>query len=77
MRLKGYKKKKISDYLGRGIIIIVMSVIGAIIFINSFSKRAEEILLRNLLNMYQKNINKQLYIVNRDNEKLSLFLNLI
>jgi len=45
MRLKGYKKKKISDYLGRGIIIIVMSVIGAIIFINSFSKRAEEILL--------------------------------
>lgn len=45
MKLKRYKKKKISSYFSRGIIIIIISLIFALSIIRYFSVRANEILL--------------------------------
>ena len=45
MKLKKYKKKKISSYISRGIIIIIMSLILSFIVIDYFAKKVNKILL--------------------------------
>lgn len=45
MKLKRYKKKKISSYISMGIFFVVLSLILALIIIDYFSKKANEILL--------------------------------
>ena len=45
MKLKRYKKKKISSYISMGIIIIIISLILAFVVIDYFAKKANKILL--------------------------------
>lgn len=79
MRLKRYKRKKIGDYLTRGIIIIILSLLCSIIVINYFSKMVDKILLpmgisktrkfvTEIINASSENIefSDELFVINRD-----------
>lgn len=81
MKLKKYKKKKISSYITISIVVIVLSLILALIIINDFAKRANIILApmgesitRKVIAMIINNacdeliISDKLYLVNK-NEK--------
>ena len=45
MKLRSYKRSKAFVYLTRGLMIIILSVFLALFFINSFSKRASEVII--------------------------------
>ena len=79
MKLKKYKKKKISSSISMSLIIIVMSLILAFIIINYFSKKSNEILIpmaesktRKVVTMVinascdNVNISSNLYNINKD-----------
>lgn len=79
MKLKKYKKKKFSTYITMGLILIFLSLVLAIIIIDYFAKRANEILLpmaesktRKVVTMIinsaidESTINNNLYAVNKD-----------
>lgn len=80
MKLKKYKKKRVTSYISLGIILIVLSLIVSLIIIHYFSKRANTILyplaesktrkvVAMLINDSCNNviINNNLYVVNKDN----------
>lgn len=80
MKLKRYKKKKISSYISMGIFLIVVSLILALVIIDYFSKKANEILLpmaesqtRKVITMIINSscddvlIGDNLYTINKDN----------
>lgn len=79
MKLKRYKKRKISSYFSLGIIIVIVSLMCAFIIINYFSKKANLILLPMAESMTRKvvtriindaieeeSIGEDLYIINKD-----------
>ena len=79
MKLKRYKKKKISSYISLGIIIIIISLIGAFCVINYFSEKVNDILLpmaesktRKVVTMIinaaceEEEITDNLYSINKD-----------
>lgn len=88
MRLRSYKKNKISNYFSRGIIIIILSLILSIIIINYFSKRANNYLLplaeskvrriiSTLINDATDNVifDKDLFTINKNSDGVIEFIN--
>lgn len=88
MRLKRYKKKKISIYFSRGVIIIILSLILSIVIIDYFSKRANYYLLplaeskvksiiTILINDATNNVifNNDLFTINKNNDGVIEFIN--
>ena len=79
MKLKRYKKKKISSFVSFGIIMIIISLILSFFVIDYFSKKVDEILLpmaesktRKVVAMIinaacdEKDISDNLYVINKD-----------
>lgn len=79
MRFRSYKKNKLGTYFSRGIIFIILSLVGAIIFINLISKRVDKFLfpmaeanlrkvIATLINDSTKDISfdKELFVLNKD-----------
>ena len=79
MKLKRYKKNKVSSYFSRGLIFIIISLIFAFIIINYFARKANEILLpmaesqtRKVITMIinsacdEEIIGNNLYSINKD-----------
>lgn len=79
MKLKRYKKRKISSYFSLGLIMIIISLIVAFVIINYFSKRANLILYPMAESMTRKvvtriindaldeeRVDNNLYVVNKD-----------
>lgn len=82
MKLKRYKKKKISSYIFMGIIIIIISLILAFVVIDYFAKKANKILLpmaesqiRKVVTMIinsacdEAMMGDNLYMINKDNNE--------
>ena len=80
MKLKKYKKKKISSYISFGVIIIIISICCSFFIIDYFAKKSNEILLpmaesqvRKVVTMIinsacdESKISDNLYEVNKDN----------
>ena len=86
MKLKRYKKKKISSYIFMGIIIIIISLILAFVVIDYFAKKANKILLpmaesqiRKVVTMIinsacdEAMMGDNLYMINKDsNEEIKM-----
>lgn len=80
MKLKKYKKKKISSYISFGIIMIIISLILSFFVIDYFAMKVDEILLpmaesktRKVVTMIinaacdEKEVSDNLYMINKDN----------
>lgn len=85
MRLKRYKKRKISSYFSLGLIIIIVSLVFAFVIIDYFAKMSNKILLpmavvktRKVVTMIingacdESVISNNLYVVNKENDEIKM-----
>ena len=85
MRLKGYKKKKIGSYITFEIVIIVVGIILALLIVNHYAKRFNEVILPMavaetrkymtvLINNADKGVifDKNLFVIEKEKEEIKM-----